>query len=175
MTSLTRKISFSADAIFHAVIQDGDTLELIRILNDSDSPIDINQPNQLGLTPLHQGVLSNNLDAVKLLLNGGADVNAQDVNGFSPLHAAAACGFLQVVSLLVVFGANVFQTTVDKDLPVDLAKDEATTQMLHMEMCARIHQKVKTKSWIQYKCKEYLRIFFNLLILLIKKIGIFFD
>jgi ankyrin repeat protein len=69
--------------------------------------VNINQQNHVGLTALHQAVLSNNLDAVKMLLTHGSNVNAQDMNGFSPLHTASACGFIQILSLLVIYGADV--------------------------------------------------------------------
>ncbi|ESO94353.1 hypothetical protein LOTGIDRAFT_88217, partial [Lottia gigantea] len=114
------KISFPPDSVLAAVVQDGDTPELLRILTDTKDEVNIEMTNHVGLTALHYGVLSNNMDAVKILLCQGANVNSQDVHGFTPLHTAAACGWLQIVSLLVVFGADVFQTTGQSELPIDL-------------------------------------------------------
>ena len=50
-----------------------------------------------GLTPLHQGVLEGNLQAVKLLVMHGADVNRPDSDTWTPLHAACAEGHAEIV------------------------------------------------------------------------------
>ncbi|CAI9743503.1 protein phosphatase 1 regulatory subunit 12A-like [Octopus vulgaris] len=154
-----RKISFSAESLLIAAIQDGDTDDLLRVLrcrpvdysNNSSCGSDghassaiteydqitkqlVNQTNHTGLTPLHHGVLTNNLDAVKILLTCGADVNAQDENGFTPLHTASACGFMQVVSLLILFGADVFLLTKEAELAVDVCKDIQVIRLLSQEI-----------------------------------------
>ena len=50
-----------------------------------------------GLTPLHQAVLEENVDAVRLLIEHGADVNKQDSDSWTPLHAACAEGHTEIV------------------------------------------------------------------------------
>ncbi|KAK3608643.1 hypothetical protein CHS0354_042645 [Potamilus streckersoni] len=152
--SSIRKISFPADSILNAVIQDGDVQELLRILHHRRSEVNINHVNHVGLTALHHAVLSNNLDAVKILLSHGADVNCQDVHGFSPLHTAAACGFLQVTSLLVLFGADVFSLTRDTELPIDVAKDISVIRLLGNEMCCRIHNKIYMSELVKLRLKQ---------------------
>ena len=164
MSATKRKISFSADAILYAVVQDGDTSELLRILSEPDNSIEVNQANHSGLTALHQGVLCNNLDAVKILLSRGADVNARDANGVTPLHAAGACGFLHVASLLIVYGADVFLTTGDGDRALDLTKDEATAHMLVQEMCERSRQRDYLSAFLIYSVREKLRLLRRLLL-----------
>ncbi|XP_069118029.1 protein phosphatase 1 regulatory subunit 12A-like [Argopecten irradians] len=134
----TRKITFPADSVLNAVIQDGDVCELGQILHHRRGEFNINQTNHVGLTALHHAVLSNNLDAVKMLLCGDSDVNAKDIHGFSPLHTASACGFLQISSLLLLFGADVFSLTKQLELPVDVAKDISIVRLLTTEMYSRI-------------------------------------
>ncbi|GFO25925.1 protein phosphatase 1 regulatory subunit [Plakobranchus ocellatus] len=140
--SKVRRISFSADSVLSAVVQDADTTELARILGAHGDEIRVNQVNHVGLTALHHGVLSNNLDAVKLLLCNGADVDAQDVHGFSPLHTAAACGFTQVASLLLLFGADAFALTAQREMPIDLARELGVVRLLSEEMRRRVHAEV---------------------------------
>ena len=149
-----RKISFPADSIINAVIQDGDVHELLQILGHQRSEVDLNQSNHVGLTALHHAVLTNNIDSVKLLLTYGADVGVQDVYGFSPLHTSAALGFVQITSLLIVFGADVFSMTKQKELPLDVAKDISVIRLLTNEMCLRIHQELLLSAYLFMHCKR---------------------
>jgi ankyrin repeat protein len=142
MSASHRKISFLSDSVLNAVIQDADICELLKILRNKRGKVNINQQNHVGLTALHQAVLSNNLDAVKLLLTHGSDVNAQDVYGFSPLHTASACGFIQISSLLVIYGADVFLLNKHVEYPIDVAKDLNIVRLLSEEMYGRLHKEL---------------------------------
>lgn len=159
-----RKISFSAESLLIAAIQDGDMEDLARVLHSQAHNININQTNHIGLTPLHHSVLGNNLDAVKILLCSGAEVNAQDENGFSPLHTASACGFIQTVSLLLLFGADVFQLTKEAELPIDVCKDTNVIRLLSQEMYTKIHKELYFSAWIGRKVHESWHLFVNLLV-----------
>ncbi|XP_076463722.1 uncharacterized protein LOC143295922 [Babylonia areolata] len=166
--SRQRRISFPADSVLTAVIQDGDTGELLRILTGRHAPglvqrtgaggeargVDVRASNHVGLTALHHAVLANNVDAAKLLLCHGADVNAQDVHGFSPLHTAAACGFLPLTSLLLLFGADVWATTLDLELPIDLAKELRVVRLLAGEMTRLVHQELWLTSLVRTRAEE---------------------
>uniref|UniRef100_A0A0B6ZPE7 Uncharacterized protein n=1 Tax=Arion vulgaris TaxID=1028688 RepID=A0A0B6ZPE7_9EUPU len=151
---IKRRISFSADSVLTAVVQDADTTELVRILNNYGDEIRVNQVNHVGLTALHHGVLSNNLDAVKLLLCNGANINAQDIHGFSPLHTAAACGFTQIASLLVLYGADVFSLTMQKEMPIDVAKDIGVIRLLSEEMRRHFHQELFLTAFVCRKASD---------------------
>ena len=41
-----------------------------------------------GLSVLHRAVRANNIQAVRTLLDNGADINLKDKDGFTPLYAA---------------------------------------------------------------------------------------
>lgn len=152
---LERKISFPPEAVFLSIVQDGDEVELWRVLVNHIKGVNVNRHNHAGVTALHQSVLNNNLDAVKMLLTHEADVNLADANGFTPLHTASACGLLQICSLLIVFGADLFLQTKDGDLAVDLAKDSTTTALLDAEMLRQLQQRTYFKAWLWYHFREY--------------------
>uniref|UniRef100_A0A0B6YU42 Uncharacterized protein n=1 Tax=Arion vulgaris TaxID=1028688 RepID=A0A0B6YU42_9EUPU len=156
---IKRRISFTADSVLTAVVQDADTTELVRILDNHADEIQVNQVNHVGLTVLHHGVLSNNLDAVKLLLCNGADVNVQDVNGFSPLHTAAACGYTHIASFLVLYGADVFSLTKHKEMPIDVARDIGVIRLLSEEMQRHLHQELFWRSFAVRKMADIFHLF----------------
>lgn len=169
-----RKISFPADSVLSAVIQDGDTCELCKILHNQRGEFNINQANHVGLTALHHAVLSNNLDAVKMLLCGNSDVNAQDVHGFSPLHTASACGFLQISSILIVFGADVFSLTKQFELPVDVAKDISIVRLLTVEMYSRIQNELYVQTYVTAKLMQCWSTFRKLVMFVIRMLHTMF-
>jgi ankyrin repeat protein len=55
-------------------------------------------------TPLHIASVFSNFEAVKILIENGADVNVLNNNGSNPLHYAASRGRLEIVKLLVKSG-----------------------------------------------------------------------
>ena len=57
-------------------------------------------------TGLHDAAGQGNLNAVRALLEAGADLNARDRFGRTPLHEAAAAGFVAAVELLLANGAD---------------------------------------------------------------------
>ncbi|XP_056616847.1 apoptosis-stimulating of p53 protein 2a [Triplophysa dalaica] len=72
---------------------------------------DPSQPNDEGITALHNAVCAGHTDIVKFLVQYGANVNAADSDGWTPLHCAASCNNVQVCKFLVESGAAVFAMT----------------------------------------------------------------
>ncbi len=66
-------------------------------------------------TPLHDAVLTGDVELVELLIANGADVDARDVRGYTPLHFAIQEGHTQVAKVLIVNGADVNARSVDAD------------------------------------------------------------
>ena len=58
-------------------------------------------------TPLHNAAYRGDINAVKTLIEQGADVNAREHPGVTPLHTAAGEGHANVVTLLIEKGADV--------------------------------------------------------------------
>jgi ankyrin repeat protein len=109
----------------------------IRLLLAHDALVDL--PTSRGITPLlaASGVGSSGLDtrgryrdeepgleAVKLLLDAGANANARDSGGATPLHGAAAAGWNQVVTRLAAHGADLFAKDGRGRTAVELTKGE---------------------------------------------------
>jgi ankyrin repeat protein len=57
-------------------------------------------------TPLYEAIIENNSEAIRWLIEKGADVNHQDRNGWTPLHFAVQEKQLETVALLLAFGAD---------------------------------------------------------------------
>lgn len=71
--------------------------------------LDVNGRNSAGLSALHFAA-GGQEQAVRLLLNRGADVSAVSHVGLSPLMIAARDGYAEIVSLLLEDGADVGAT-----------------------------------------------------------------
>ncbi|KYO29621.1 relA-associated inhibitor [Alligator mississippiensis] len=72
---------------------------------------DASQPNDEGITALHNAICGANYDIVEFLINIGANVNSPDSHGWTPLHCAASCNDTAICMALVKHGAAIFATT----------------------------------------------------------------
>ncbi|KAF7661813.1 hypothetical protein LDENG_00254120, partial [Lucifuga dentata] len=79
-----------------------------RIIYEVEDP---SQPNDEGITALHNAVCAGHTEIVKFLVQFGVNVNAADSDGWTPLHCAASCNNVQVCKFLVESGAAVFAMT----------------------------------------------------------------
>nr|XP_033794833.1 apoptosis-stimulating of p53 protein 2 isoform X2 [Geotrypetes seraphini] len=79
-----------------------------RIIFEVDDP---SQPNDEGITALHNAVCAGHTDIVEFLVQFGVNVNAADSDGWTPLHCAASCNNVQMCKFLVESGAAVFAMT----------------------------------------------------------------
>ena len=91
----------------HDVAYRGD-LEMVHKLIDYG--VDINAVDLVGWTPLYwasQGSYPRCIDAIRLLLEHGADINARGNHDLIALHCASELGRLEIVRVLLEHGANV--------------------------------------------------------------------
>uniref|UniRef100_A0A9J8BIR7 Tumor protein p53 binding protein, 2a n=1 Tax=Cyprinus carpio carpio TaxID=630221 RepID=A0A9J8BIR7_CYPCA len=82
-----------------------------RVIYEESHVEDPSQPNDEGITALHNAVCAGHTEIVKFLVQFGVNVNAADSDGWTPLHCAASCNNVQVCKFLVESGAAVFAMT----------------------------------------------------------------
>lgn len=73
---------------------------------------DPSQPNEEGITALHNAICGANYAIVDFLIAAGANVNSPDSHGWTPLHCAASCNDTAICMALVQHGAAIFATTI---------------------------------------------------------------
>lgn len=78
---------------------------------------DINGKYDKGLTPLHWAAVMNQVDAIKLLADKGANLNSRDGHQSTPLLVAAFFGQTESVKTLLEIGANPKLKNKDGALP----------------------------------------------------------
>jgi hypothetical protein len=95
-----------------------------------DAPI-LEQPfDPAGWPILHWAVFMDNIDAVRLLLRGGALVNAIDIYGGTALHWAAWGGRYSIAKLLLNNGASCWATDIKHRTPKDWAIMSSQSDMI---------------------------------------------
>jgi ankyrin repeat protein len=58
-------------------------------------------------TPLHKASENGHIDAMRLLINHGANINKKDNDKWTPLHEASWNGNIDAMQLLIDAGADV--------------------------------------------------------------------
>ncbi|XP_026990809.2 relA-associated inhibitor [Tachysurus fulvidraco] len=72
---------------------------------------DPSQPNDEGITALHNAICGGHYAVVEFLVSIGANVSAPDSHGWTPLHCAASCNDRSLCEFLVHSGAAVMAVT----------------------------------------------------------------
>lgn len=84
-------------------------------------------------TPLHRACSNNQIEAVKYLVNNGANVEAVTVDGWKPIHSAAQWGNVELVRLLMAVGSDINSRTNGGNTPFHLAATRAASNKLLVE------------------------------------------
>ena len=83
------------------------TPEAVQLLLDRGAPVDAVSANAQKNQPLHAALaLGRNPEAIRILLEAGADPNARQTGGYTAIFSAAAANRRDLVELLVVHGAD---------------------------------------------------------------------
>ena len=112
------KVKFPDDLVFLDNIKENNIKEIKLMLRRTSAAININRINDTGLTVLHQAVLNNSIEVVKLLLENKANINSLDEEKWTPLHAAAFMNYHDISEYLM--GANPMALTLENERPIDL-------------------------------------------------------
>ncbi|XP_057707425.1 unconventional myosin-XVI isoform X2 [Corythoichthys intestinalis] len=92
--------------------------------------VDLNQPNDDGVTLLHIACASGYRDAAAALLENGANPHPVTHNFWTPLHLAAKYGQTSIVNQLLRHGANPTLLNCNQDKPSDIAASEHIADIL---------------------------------------------
>ncbi len=120
--NLTRRVNFDPHALLLDAAVEG---EVELVVKCSTLVKSISEPNDEGITALHNSVCAGHFDIVKYLVEFGCDVNYADNDGWTSLHCAASCNNLQMVKFLIEHGASLFATTIsDNETAVDKCEED---------------------------------------------------
>lgn len=98
-------------------------------LLDAGADLTAAATNEMRVQPLHAAVASRSLDAVRLLLDRGADANARQQVGYTPLMGAAGSGRDELVDLLLAHGADPSAVADDGKTAASVAADHGHTTL----------------------------------------------
>lgn len=104
-----RRVNFNPHALLLDAAVEG---ELDLVIKCAKLVQDVSEPNDEGITALHNSVCAGHFDIVKFLVEFGCDINFADNDGWTPLHCAASCNNLPMVKFLIEHGASVYASTV---------------------------------------------------------------
>ncbi|CAF0784878.1 unnamed protein product [Didymodactylos carnosus] len=120
--NLSRRVMFDPLALLLDAAVVG---ELDLVMKAAKEVENASQPNDEGLTALHNAVCASNYDCVQFLVEFGCDINFADNDGWTPLHCAASCNNLKMVQFLVEHGACIFATTLrDNETAAEKCEEE---------------------------------------------------
>eukprot|EP00055_Hartaetosiga_balthica_P014876 m.84592 g.84592 ORF g.84592 m.84592 type:complete len:389 (-) comp8714_c0_seq41:185-1351(-) len=112
----------SRDTVLHASARHGYS----EILSFLISPfplkgMSLDVKNNVGHTPLHEAILSEDMASVQLLVERGANVNVTKHADWSPLHLACTKSNLEIVKFLVERGSRIAPLNKDGWTPLHVA------------------------------------------------------
>ncbi|CAF4681293.1 unnamed protein product [Rotaria socialis] len=122
LKNTTRRVIFDPLVLLLDAAVMGDFELLIKSVKEVKNP---SQPNDEGLTALHNAVCGSHLECVKFLVEFGCDINYADNDGWTPLHCAASCNNTSMVSFLIEHGACIYAMTIrDNETAAEKCEEE---------------------------------------------------
>jgi ankyrin repeat protein len=105
-----------------------------------DTNVQLDSAGPCGDTPLHVMARRADMEAIKLLVEAGANVNAVGEMGETPLHVAVQKGHAQIVEVLLNAGAlTTIRSEFDKT-PAELAADLGGNVALILNRSRRVRR-----------------------------------
>lgn len=119
------------------------TRELINLIKEDRRPMKASHINKLlaegadingvdGEFPLFYGVVNQNYNVVKYLIERGANVSQSNNNGVTPLNIACAWSDTRIGKLLIKNGANIMAKASDGSTPLILATSRNNVDLVKM-------------------------------------------
>ena len=96
----------------------------VRLLLERGADVNATARNPMQVQPLHAAVAGRNLEAVRALVDAGADPSARQHGGWTPLMAAAAHGDTEIVEVLLAAGADPGAASDERKTATSLAAEE---------------------------------------------------
>ena len=126
-----RSVKFPSSVVMQQVIMDGDVQEVKQILEERGSCV-ANQREPGGLYPAMRCVFESQLDALKVLVEAGADLSAQDGEEWTVLHVASCMDNLDAARFVLnQCKRNLTHVrNVDGERPIDLAESADMARLL---------------------------------------------
>lgn len=102
------------------------------VLALQEHPDQVNAPDIFDRTPLLLATRLGNVEAVKILLEAGADVTASDNFRSSTLHEAVLAGSLELVRLLLSSPSGIWAENSENETPIGIANQADQTEMFEL-------------------------------------------
>ena len=110
---------------------------------------DVHAINVRGQTPLHLAAMTDNVDVVRMLINGGADVDVVDPgNNIRPLHNAATNGCTNVCEFLLKHGADMDARTATGDTALHLAAENRHSDVVSLLLSFHANHDIKNNAGV---------------------------
>ena len=128
---LRKSVKFPTAVLLQQAIIDGDVQEVKQILSERGSCV-ASEKEPSGVTPAIRCVFESRLDALRLLVEAGADLSATDDEGWTPLHVAASLDDTEAGRYILSQGKQslVFGCNADGERAIDLAESPEMARLL---------------------------------------------
>ena len=126
-----RSVKFPSSVLMQQAITDGDVQEVKQILEERGSCV-ANEREPGGLYPAMRCVFESQLDALKVLVEAGANLTAQDDEEWTVLHVASAMDDLDAARFVIHQCKRCLAhvRNVDGERPIDLAESAEMARLL---------------------------------------------
>lgn len=104
----------------------------------------VDMKDKHGFCPLHFASQAGSVEALRLLLDAGADSSAPGLGGITPLHLAASAGNTDAVILLLERGADVLMFASDGKSPLCCAANQEVYNILRGAVEGRLASPTNT-------------------------------
>ena len=110
---------------------------------------DVHAINVRGQTPLHLAAMTDNVDVVRMLINGGADIDVVDPgNNIRPLHNAATNGCTNVCEFLLKHGADMDAQTATGNTALHLAAENRHVDVVSLLLSFHANHGIKNNAGV---------------------------